>query len=241
MMLIKVILLEDNAIDTLKIEMMLSENIGKYQYELIGKFETLDSLLRFWANHQADVIIADIFNQKHPMGLELLKSPQAAFTPIVLMTNTQDKEVYVKAQAHRGVHCLIKPFHGITLVSAIEQALEQQQRSKQYDLIDQKYLYLSGIGGRRERILFEEIVYLSSEANNCFIYTSTRKYVLKKSLTQLLSESLDETFVRVHQQYIVSKKHIKLIDNHNVTLAGEIVVPLSRRFRKAVLMALKTS
>ena len=61
---INVVLLEDDSIDRLKIEIMLS-NVESEEYEiiLIDTFKTLESLLLYMEHQikEIDVIISDIF------------------------------------------------------------------------------------------------------------------------------------------------------------------------------------
>jgi DNA-binding LytR/AlgR family response regulator len=127
------------------------------------------------------------------------------------------------------------------LQSILEKALDEWEQSKQHDFIDHKFFYLSGLGGQREQVSFRNIIYLASESNNCFIFTDTKKYVTKKSLTKILNEDLGDGFLRIHQQYIVNKLHLKIIKPNSVVVKGEIELPIGKSYRKEVNDFLKTS
>lgn len=232
---IRLAILEDNPIEMLTVKMMLTEPAtGKYEYQLMGMFDTLDLLLAFLQTTPVDIIIADIFTKNRPTGLDLLKKQVVAHVPVILMTNSQEKGVFTNAQQLRRVHYLIKPFHTFTLLSTIDSVFEELQKSKQYDFIDQKFFYLSGKSGQREQVLFEEIVYFESEGNYCFVYTESKKYVLKKSLSQLLNDELDSRFIRVHQKYVVNTKHIVTVKTGQIQLTGALELPLGKTFQKQV-------
>lgn len=238
---IRVLLLEDNTIDSLKVQIMLAEAEGKYRFHLVGVFDTLPPVLEYLQQHEVDIVISDIFIKSRPLGLDLLHHLPLQNVPIILTTSSQDKLIYANAQRKRLVHYLVKPFHGLTLQSILEKALDEWEQSKQHDFIDHKFFYLSGLGGQREQVSFRNIIYLASESNNCFIFTDTKKYVTKKSLTKILNEDLGDGFLRIHQQYIVNKLHLKIIKPNSVVVKGEIELPIGKSYRKEVNDFLKTS
>lgn len=239
MLTVRILLLEDNVVDALKIEMMLGEMNSKYTYILAAVFDTLPPLLEYLQHNQVDIVISDIFIKSRPVGFELFQSVILRHIPIILTTSSHDRSVYNAAQQYRSVHYLVKPFHALTLQSVLEKILEEKAKDKQHDFDEHKFFYLSGVGGQRIQVRFDEIIYLSSESNNCFIYTATRKYVIKKSLTKLLKDHLKDDFLRVHQQYVVNKLHLKNIKNDTIVLTGGGVVPIGKSFRKEVMTFLK--
>ncbi|MFN8344284.1 MAG: LytTR family transcriptional regulator DNA-binding domain-containing protein [Spirosomataceae bacterium] len=236
---VSVILLEDNAIDALKVQMMLNEKYGKYKFLLLGIFDTLPPMLEYLQHHEVDIVISDIFIKNRPVGLEVLQALLLRNIPIVLTTNSHDKSLFDASRQYREVYYLIKPFHALTLHSILEKIVEEQAKSKNHNFADRKYFYLSGMGGHREQVFFDEIIYLLSESNNCFIFTASKKYVVKKSLTKILNEDLGEGFLRIHQQYIINKLHLKKAGHDTLTLTGAISLPVGKSFRKGVMAFLK--
>lgn len=240
MILIRIVILEDSPIEMLTVRMMLEEPVtSKYEYQVVGTFETLELLLPFLETTSVDVILADIFYKNHPMGLELLRKKITTYIPVILMTSSQLKTVFSEAQQVRSVHYLIKPFHSFTLHSTIDRVYEEFQKNKQYDFFTHKFLYISGKSGQREQVLFGEIVYLESEGNYCYIFTGNKKYVLKKSLSHLLANELDHRFIRVHQKYAVNTKYIKSLKSDALQLTGLTELPIGQRFQKSVREFLK--
>ncbi len=237
---ILIVLLEDDPIDQIKIEIMLAERISsQHKYLLGGIYTQLDDLLTYLSNHEVDLILSDIFIQKKPVGIELLKALQGTPTPVVLMTTSQDQELFLEAQRYRSVNYLIKPFHAISLQSAIEKTLEEYNKSKHYDFVDKKYLYLSSKTGQRDKVWFTDIIYIEAEDSHCYIYTLTKKYVLKKSLSKLLAEELSNHFTRIHHKYAVNKVHIQQSETDILQLTGQVVLPVGKSFKKEVNSFLK--
>jgi DNA-binding LytR/AlgR family response regulator len=237
---ITIVLLEDDPIDQIKIEVMLSERISsQYKYQLRGIFTKLEDLLIYLSNHEVNVILSDIFLQKKPIGIELIKKLRDNTIPVVLMTSSQDQELFLEAQKYRSVNYLIKPFHAISLQSAIEKALEEYNKSRQYDFLDKKFLYLSSKTGQQDQVWFTDIIYIEAEDSHCYIYTLAKKYVLKKSLSKLLSEDLDDSFIRIHHKYAVNKMYIRKSEAEVLHLPSQVVLPVGKSFRKVLNSFLK--
>lgn len=73
-----------------------------------------------------------MFIDKKAAGIELFKRMKQSTIPIILLTNSWRKKVFLQAQRQRSVHYLIKPFHQLSLHSINEQTLEVHLSSKQY-------------------------------------------------------------------------------------------------------------
>lgn len=237
---ITVVVLEDNPIDQIKMRVMLSKSIStQYKFHLGDIFTELDALLDYLSSHKVDLVLSDIMIQDQPLGIELLKRLRHTTVPIILMTLSQEEELFMEAQKYRSVHYLIKPFHAISLHSTIEKTLQEHHKSKQYDFLDKKYLHLSNKTGQKDHVWFTEIVYIEADDSYCYIYTATKKYILRKSLNKLLSEDLNDLFIRIHHRYAVNKLHIQTSEADMLKLVGEINLPVGRSFKKEVSEALK--
>jgi DNA-binding LytR/AlgR family response regulator len=235
-----VVVLEDDPIDQIKVKIMLSERISShYTFRLGGIFTQLQDLLMYINNHKVDLVLSDIMIENKPIGIELVKTLQNASIPIILMTASQDQGLFLASQKYLSVHYLIKPFHAITLQSAIEKTLEAHQKSKQYDFVDMKYLYLSNKSGHQDQVWFTEIIYIEADDSHCYIHTPTKKYVLKKSLSKVLGDDLNDQFIRIHHKYAVNKLHIRQLETDTVQVTGLLTLPVGRSFKKGLKSSLK--
>ena len=218
---------------------MLSKSIStQHTFHLGGIFAELDALLTYINNHKVDLILSDIMIKDQPLGIELLKRLQNTTVPIILMTLSQEEDLFVEAQHYRNVHYLVKPFHAISLQSAIEKTLEEYEKNKLHDFLDKKYIRLSSKTGQQDQVWFSEIIYVEADDNYCYIYTLTKKYILRKSLNKLLVE-LDDNFIRIHYSYAVNKLHIKTSATDILKLTNDILLPVGRSFKKVIKEYLK--
>lgn len=230
---IVIAMLEDDPIDQIKIEIMLAERISsQYKYRLGGTYTQLEDLITYLNDHEVDLVLSDIMIGNKPIGIELLKVLRDTLVPVVLMTTSQDQKLFLEAQKNLSVQYLVKPFHAITLQSAIEKTLEAHQKSKQYDFVDKKYLYLSSKSGQQDQVWFTEIVYIEADDSHCYINTLTKRYILKKSLTKLLGEELKNHFIRIHHKFAVNKVHVQHSEANTLKLTGQVVLPVGKSFKK---------
>ena len=237
---INVIVLEDNPIDQIRIKFMLSECISEqYNFKLVGVFSQGEELLKSLEQHKVDLVISDIFIEDKPVGIELLKKISAISIPFILMTQSKDSKLFLEAQQKNSIPYLVKPFHTFTLLSTMLKALEERRRNTQSEFLNLKFLYLTHKTGHQEQVWFTEIVYIEAIDSHCYIYTIAKKYTLKKSLKKLLTEDLNEQFIRVHHKFAVNKHHIHKSVNGTVILTNNLTLPVGRAFSKDLNTSLK--
>jgi DNA-binding LytR/AlgR family response regulator len=234
---IKVLLLEDNSIDTLKIEIMLSNTeSSKYEIILHETFKTLETLLLYLQNHikEIDVIISDIFINDKAKGLQLLKEISNSDIPVILITSSHDAAIYNEAKSIRTVQYLIKPFHKLTLQSSIILVFEENEKRKIHFEDDAKFLFLNLKLNHSERTNINDIIFIEAEGNYCYIHTKEKKYVLKKSLAKLINEDLDKIFVRTHHKFAVNRNYIKLLSSRSILLTNNVDLPIGISFKQSI-------
>ncbi|PWK17591.1 LytTR family two component transcriptional regulator [Arcicella aurantiaca] len=230
---INIVILEDDPIDRIKIEIMISEfSSNKYNFKLIGMFEELDLLLEFVQKNTIDLIISDIFNNKTAVGIELLKKLGNSNIPVILITQSPDSEVYQQAKMHGDVHYLIKPFHKLTLQSTIENVINDFSKEQASLLLNKKHLFLKGNTNSIEKLAFDEIMYLEADGNYCFIHSINRKYIQKKSMTKILEDINDDSFVRIHHKFAINIKYIESLSSTFLMLNRGITLPIGKSFKK---------
>jgi DNA-binding LytR/AlgR family response regulator len=234
---IRVVLLEDDAIDTLKIEIMLSNTeSSKYEIILIDTFKTLETFLLYLQNQikEIDVIISDIFINNKAKGLQLLKELSNSDIPVILTTSSHDAAIYNEAKSIRKVQYLIKPFHKLTLQSSIILVYEENEKRKIHFEDDTKFLFLKSKLNHNERTNINDIIFIEAEGNYCYIHTQEKKYVLKKSLAKLITEDLDKLFVRTHHKFAVNRNYIKLLRSRTILLTNNVDLPIGISFKQAI-------
>ncbi len=234
---IKVVLLEDDPVDRIKIEIMLSNTVSTdYNIVLVDTFTLLEPFLVYLQNHikEIDVIISDIFINNKAKGIKLLKELEHSEIPIILTTSSSEFSVYYEAKSIRKISYIVKPFHQLTLQSNIILLFEESEKRKLRFENDTKFLFLKPKLNHHEKTKLDDIIFIEAQGNYCYIHTQEKKYVLKKSLLKLISEDLDEQFLRIHHKFAVNKNYIKLIRLQTVHLTNNIDLPIGISFKQTI-------
>lgn len=235
MNIIKIVLLEDDPIDQIKIEIMIAEfTSSEYDFKLVGMYDSLTALLEFLETQTVDIIISDVFTKKRATGIELLRKLKNNVTPIILITQSQDLEIYKASKEYRHIQYLIKPFHKFTLQSTIECAISINREKQEEENSSKKFIFLKGNSDNVDKIRLDEILFLETDGNYCYIHTKNKKYILKKSLHKILQDELDESFIRIHHRYAVNKYHIQIVKLQSIEISGKIDLPIGKSFKKMV-------
>ena len=95
-------------------------------------------------------------------------------------------------------------------------------------------------GARLVRVPMAEIVAVSSAGNYVeFVMADRRRLLMRGTLAGVLAELSPAGFLRVHRSWIVNEHQVRGVapdgsGDYTLTLAGDVVVPLSRRFPEAL-------
>jgi DNA-binding LytR/AlgR family response regulator len=119
---------------------------------------------------------------------------------------------------------LTKPIKKNDVIAAIKLVLLKQQVNS--------YSFKSGHLIVNE--LFSDILYFKAEGNYVDIFTSNKKYTIRRSLSKCQEELPENApFVQTHRSYLVNNNHITQKTASAVYL-GSIEIPLSRSYAKAL-------
>jgi two-component system, LytTR family, response regulator LytT len=224
----KILLIEDNYLWQIKIERMFSE-LNWEQFVTAGRLEEATSLLE---KELPDVIVADIVLESDII-FTLFNNKRYMNIPIVFVTMHTDNQYYEKSVQNLYSAFLVKPFHQLSLKSAIEQVVRQRRASK----ISSK----EGIkvrGKYNEQITLEQdsILYIQTEGNYCIIQTLKNRYAIISSF-KTLEPLLESFFFQIHRSSIVNINYINKIDMVDDVLIMEdnTTLAISKRQKKGLL------
>lgn len=125
---------------------------------------------------------------------------------------------------------LLKPAKNALLEGIVERALGVLYRAA-----DQAYLCRSG--ETFYRIQRKDILYFYSDKRQIGCVTPDKTYMFYGKLDEVQKELADESFVRIHQRYLVHATTVEQTDGGELRI-GETLLPISRACRSAALIAL---
>ena len=224
-----VLILEDDPYVEISLRYMFLDS----EYQIIKAIDSLDYLKDCLENYKVDLFICSVFIQGKYLNEIIFSDLIRRGIPIICFTSVQEDHKYEELKDIVQGY-LVKPFYKNTLLSVLKNSLQLSSKSKLYDFIDKKFLYLNNKGRKLEKINFSEIIYLESAGNYCYINTSNKRYVERISLNKILKEKLDDRFKRVHHKYAINSEYLERVGWSEVKLTN-IELPLSNTFRPKLI------
>lgn len=224
---VKVLIVEDDIAYSIFVESVIMES----NYELIGSANTLEKAKAMIEGCKPDILISDIQLQDSTI-FKLIEENDIKNISYLFMTAHLEGEYFNDFHNVPQSTFIAKPFHKFTLLAALDLLINK------YPIKDDesnKYITIRGLQQQVVKIPFNEITWLQSEGNYCFIHTiHQRKYSKKISLTKLIQD-LDNQFIMVHKGFAINTNFIRRIDLGNkVITIQDAQVPIGRGFRKAL-------
>lgn len=158
--------------------------------------------------------------------LDLLTELKETKVFILLLADSDNIIPYEDLLHLRLDRYIVSPYHNLTIQYIIDQNI------KDFNISVQDFIFVKDNKGQSIKLETKDILYLTSDKNYTTIITSTRKLILKISLT-LLTKKLDN-FIRVHQKYSVNKNYITKVHSNNLYL-NNIEIPIGRTYKKDIV------
>ena len=80
------------------------------------------------------------------------------------------------------------------------------------------------------RIPHEEILFIEMHSHNAMIMTRYEKYIIRKTVADIMAELNSEVFMRCHKSYIVNIQHISSISQKSITLSNDACIDASSKY-----------
>jgi len=218
---------EPKALDILKLF------IAKIPFLVLqGTFRDPLQAMDHIAGNKPDLVFLDI-NMPALSGLQLLKSLTS--TPLVILT-TAYSEHAIESYELNVVDYLLKPFEFERFLKAVMKAKdlfvlksENERRGKRSRPKYEDVIYIKS-GTKTFRIKTDTILYVEGLGNYVTFYLPDKKIISYLSFQEVLKMLPPEMFCRIHKSYIISLKHIDVIEKHQVIIKNRSI-PIGQTFR----------
>ncbi|WP_198683095.1 LytR/AlgR family response regulator transcription factor [Peristeroidobacter agariperforans] len=179
-------------------------------------------------------------------GLEVAAQLEQETAPLIVFVTAYDEHA-VKAFDLNAVDYLLKPYDKERLLKAVgrvrDRLGDRQSRSTAVATARSQT-------GSSERLLVPEgerlqlidsgsIDWLEADDNYVHVHTASRKYLLRRTLQDLLAQLGEQRFARIHKSAAVNISAIASLTplfkgDYEVALRGGMVLRLSRRYKDAL-------
>lgn len=232
-------IIEDDPSYALELEMLLVE----LDFEPLpvisnpASYKPMDDLL-------PDLVIADIFFKGKPDGIQVVQDFQRKGIPVVLITSSENEELYEYAKARFPSGYLVKPVQKLSLKSVIDSALINREEletvsqaldSWTKDQLLKKYLFVRH-SKSLVKLVVANISLIEADGNYCYIHEGGRRYVTKNSLRNFKESLSNQGFLQINRSQLVNFSMIDQVSfsNAKLILAGKALT-IGSTYREEVL------
>jgi two-component system LytT family response regulator len=192
-----------------------------------------------------DVVFLDI-QMPGLNGLEVAAQLEQATAPLIVFVTAYDEHA-VKAFDLNAVDYLLKPYDKERLLKAVTRVRDRlgDRQSRAPAVATAR-----AQTGSSERLLVPEgerlqlidsgsIDWLEADDNYVHVHTASRKYLLRRTLQDLLAQLGEQRFARIHKSAAVNIAAIASLTplfkgDYEISLRNGVVLRLSRRYKDAL-------
>jgi two-component system LytT family response regulator len=198
-----------------------------------------------------DVVFLDI-QMPGLSGLEVASQLEPAAAPLIVFVTAFDEHA-IKAFDLNAVDYLLKPYDKDRLRKTLERlrqrAGESREAARSAVQTARTHLgcserLLVPRGETLELIEADEIHWLEADDNYVHVHTAGAKYLLRRTLGDLLAQLGEQRFARIHKSAAVNLAEIASLSplfkgDHEVNLRSGQTLRLSRRFKDALFARIR--
>lgn len=207
--------------------------------DLGGKFRDPIEGMNCIVKDKPDLIFLDI-NMPGLSGLQLIKT--LSNPPMVILT-TAYTEYALSGYELNVVDYLLKPFEFERFLKAVIKAKEffELKRENRNQQQKPEHGYEAAIllksGTKTYRVETDSILYIEGMGNYVIFYFKDKKIVTYMSIQEVLNLLPENVFCRIHKSYIVSLKHIDVMEYHRIAINNNYI-PVGQTYRENFIKAL---
>ena len=199
-------------------------------------FREAMSAIEWMQANYADVVFLDI-NMPHLSGLKFREL--VGQQPMIIFT-TAYSEYAVESYEQNAVDYLLKPIQFPRFLQAVlkaKQLFELKNKTASSAHSTEKVVFENSIyiksGNKKFKINTNDILYLEKDGNYIYFHLSDKKIISRMNMQQALDLLPEGQFIRIHKSWIISKKHIEVLELHQVVI-NSVAIPIGKRFEKEV-------
>lgn len=231
-------IVEDDPSYALELEMILSE-MG---YEVLPVIDSAKKA-KYRSDSNVDLLIADIFYDGRPIGLEIVEEWQGNGVPVILMTSSKNEAVYKASKISFPSGYLIKPIEKLSLQSTIERVLVQSDQIGAVNKVlaewtkEQMLRQFLFVRHKKSlvKLTVEDISYVEADGNYCYIHEKGRRYAVKNSLRNFKDQLSPMGFLQINRGNLINFRMIDTVSfSKSEIIMGGIVLPIGDAYRNEV-------
>lgn len=200
--------------------------------EFVAGFTNPFNAMNFLLKNPIDLVFIDI-NMPELSGIELLKA--LPVLPKIIFT-TAYSEYGAESYEFNAVDYLLKPIKYDRFLKGVNKAFDLSSLKKEDTSVfansephSQSVLIKSG--SKTFKIATDDIFYIEAAGNYMLFYTLKGKIMTLLPMSEILKMLPYNMFVRIHKSYIISLKHIEVIEK-SIVVINKTRVPIGITYKE---------
>lgn len=193
----------------------------------ISEFTSGEELIAGLEKADCQILFLDI-EMKGIDGVEAARRLRETKRQMEIVFVTSYADFVFQGYEVRALNYILKPYEPEKIAAVLHTAPEALDiEAEKYYVIDQR--------GGSIRVPLSSVKYFSSERRTVHAVTTEREYTFYEKLSDLETE-LPDTFVRIHNRYLVHLKYLEAVRQNTAVVDGE-ELPVSRSCKSGLSIA----
>ncbi|MCM8568551.1 LytTR family DNA-binding domain-containing protein [Gramella jeungdoensis] len=193
-------------------------------------YDALEAL-EYLRINRVDLIFLDL-NMPKLKGFDFVRT--LSKKPKVIVT-TAYQEFALEGYELEIADYLLKPFSFERFLKAVNKALVLDKKDSSTiftrDNLDTESIFVYS-DKKYVQVKLDEIIYIEAAGNYSKIVFEQNQILVRTKISDLM-DKVAEKFIRVHKSFIVSKKHIRIIEGNRI-LVNENYIPIGNYYKSQV-------
>ena len=185
--------------------------------------------IEYLGREKIDLILLDI-NMPEISGMQLVQtlSPR----PLIIFM-TAYSHYAVESYTLNAIDYLLKPITFDRFIAAVNKvAAAAAGKSGVAGNIEDPTIFIKS-GPQTHQVKVRDILYLEKDGNYITAHLKDRNILIRENMGDVFDLVPAADFIRVHKSYIVSIKHITMIEVHQLTINNE-KIPIGSTYRESL-------
>lgn len=193
----------------------------------ISEFASGEELIAGLEKADCQILFLDI-EMKGIDGVEAARRLRETKRQMEIVFVTLYADFVFQGYEVRALNYILKPYEPEKIAAVLHTALEALDiEAEKYYVIDQR--------GGSIRVPLSSVKYFSSDRRTVHAVTTEQEYTFYEKLSDLETE-LPDTFVRIHNRYLVHLKYLDAVRQNTAVVDGE-ELPVSRSCKSGLSIA----
>jgi two-component system, LytTR family, response regulator len=197
---------------------------------IVGVFNSAKAALSFLKNNEVDIAFLDI-EMEDESGIELRK--KVLNVPACVFISSHS-ELAAETFLIDTIDFIVKPYAFPRFEQAMSRVLEFMEVRHKIALFEKSmgddFVYLK-VGKEKIKIKTYDILYVEALRNHTLVVTNDNRYCVLSYISDLLQDSIFETFVRVHRSFAVQKIFIQKVNAMELLMTNNDKIPVGRNYK----------